>query len=110
MARFSIIDLDGGKSYALQPQNVDPQLFLRYATWTKLGNSLVYVYENDIYFRQVPTVVTADARLTSDGEPEGVFNGIPDWVYEGIVKMKTVSLFSVCNVSLRHQLTLQRRS
>lgn len=62
---------------------MEPQAYLRYATWNKQGNSLIYVFDNNIYFRQAPTVVNADAQLTTDGEPEGVFNGVPDWVYEG---------------------------
>lgn len=79
------------KVYPLQPQQLrtrglkDPQLFLNYATWTKDGNSLVYVHDNDIYFRRMPDVTSADIRLTNDGQKETIFNGIPDWVYEGIL-------------------------
>jgi len=36
-----------------------------------------------------------DVQLTMDGEPEGIFNGIPDWVYEGklILKKNYISTF-----------------
>ena len=82
-ALYSLIDLATFTSYKLQPTNIDPQVYLRYVTWNKQGNSLIYVYENNIYFRQIPTNVMDDVQLTMDGEPEGIFNGIPDWVYEG---------------------------
>ena len=88
LSRYSIIDLANNIVYPLQPQQLrtrgleDPQLYLRYATWNKEDNSLIYVYENDIYFRGVPNAST-DVRLTKDGERDTVFNGVPDWVYEG---------------------------
>ena len=74
--------------YPLQPQQlrtrglIDPQLFLRYATWNRHDSSIVYVHENDIYVRPTPDALS-DSRLTTDGEREAIFNGIPDWVYEG---------------------------
>jgi len=53
---------------------------LQYASWSPVGNSVVFVYENDIYHVSDPA---ADpVRLTTDGEPGVVFNGVPDWVYE----------------------------
>ena len=88
LARYSVIDLANSKVYPLQPQQlrrrglVDPQLFLRYATWNRQGNAIVYVYQNDIYVRPTPDAA-ADVRLTDDGQRETVFNGIPDWIYEG---------------------------
>ena len=88
LSRCSIIDLANNIVYPRQPQQLrtrgleDPQLYLRYATWNKEDNSLIYVYENDIYFRGVPNAST-DVRLTKDGERDTVFNGVPDWVYEG---------------------------
>lgn len=83
MARYSIIDLTKSIAHKLQPHASDSQLFLRYATWNKNGNSIIYVYENDIYYRQTPDSETNDVQLTNNGEREAVFNGVPDWVYEG---------------------------
>jgi len=79
-ARFSVYNLLTSTSYPLQPQPADPQSLLNYAAWAK-GNSLVYVYENDIYYRSAPDAAS-DARLTNNGDAETFFNGIPDWVYE----------------------------
>lgn len=81
-ARYSIIDLVNGNAiYPLQPQQANPQLMLRYARWNRVGKGLIYVYENDIYYRNLPDSVE-DIRLTTTGQSETIFNGIPDWVYE----------------------------
>ena len=46
------------------------------------GNSFAYVYRCNIYFR--PSVKSDKVfPITTDGRPGLVFNGIPDWVYEG---------------------------
>ena len=55
---------------------------LQVALWTGYGSSLVYVNENDIYFRPLADVAH-EIRLTNDGKGGVIFNGIPDWVYEG---------------------------
>lgn len=51
--------------------------------WSPIGSDLVYVHDNDIYhmiFNHGQTIVR---RLTESGKPGVVYNGIPDWVYEG---------------------------
>lgn len=83
MARYSIIDLERKIVYPLRPRPDEPQPQMRYATWNKKENNIIYVYANDIYFRQTPDSTVPDVRLTTDGEHEAVFNGVPDWVYEG---------------------------
>uniref|UniRef100_A0A8B9VYD7 Dipeptidyl peptidase 4 n=1 Tax=Anas zonorhyncha TaxID=75864 RepID=A0A8B9VYD7_9AVES len=39
-----------------------------------------YVWNNNIYIKASPTA--APVQITSDGEENKIFNGIPDWVYE----------------------------
>lgn len=82
IVRYSILKLDNGTTYPLQPGNANPQVFLNYAAW--MGNSLVYVYDNNVYLRRNPTTAGSDVKITQDGVPEVIYNGIPDWVYEGI--------------------------
>ena len=44
----------------------------------------VFVYKCNIYY--VPSVgenVTKFFQITNDGVPKKIFNGVPDWVYEG---------------------------
>lgn len=48
------------------------------------GNALVYVFENNIYYRESAESDGA-VRITNTSRTEFVFNGIPDWVYEGML-------------------------
>nr|CAH0105676.1 unnamed protein product [Daphnia galeata] len=82
LARYSIIDLEKEIVYPLKPLPNEAQPQMRYATWNKKENNIIYVYNNDIYFRQMPDSTMPDVRLTNDGEHEAIFNGVPDWVYE----------------------------
>lgn len=46
-------------------------------------NSIAYVDKNNIYYREKPEDETNDIRITSDGIQGKIYNGVPDWVYEG---------------------------
>lgn len=41
----------------------------------------VYVKDNDVYY--LSDVTAEPLRLTSTGVEGVIFNGVPDWVYEG---------------------------
>lgn len=41
----------------------------------------MYIYGNNIYY--MPDISSAPIQLTSSGVEGVIFNGIPDWVYEG---------------------------
>ena len=47
----------------------------------------VFVYENDVYFKNDPNEGTPVTRVTYSGSTDEnklvVYNGIPDWLYEG---------------------------
>lgn len=55
---------------------------LQYATWVGNTTALIIIVDNDIYLRQSPSD-EEDVRLTLTGEPFLVYNGIPDWLYQG---------------------------
>ncbi|XP_034176529.2 venom dipeptidyl peptidase 4 isoform X2 [Osmia lignaria lignaria] len=55
---------------------------LHLAKWSPVENALVYVRENDIYYKVFSDTGSIERRLTYTGIPGVVFNGIPDWVYE----------------------------
>lgn len=57
---------------------------LSYAAWSPVGHSLIFVYKNNIYIQSDPTALPR--QITHDGNAT-VFNGIPDWLYEGIYKL-----------------------
>jgi dipeptidyl-peptidase-4 len=48
-----------------------------------LGNALAYVLDNDIFYRPSSYGGTEEKRITFNGNPGVVYNGVPDWVYEG---------------------------
>ncbi|KYN10654.1 Venom dipeptidyl peptidase 4 [Trachymyrmex cornetzi] len=52
------------------------------ALWSSIGSDLVYVLDNDIYLITFDYKSNGVRRLTTSGEANTVFNGIPDWVYE----------------------------
>ncbi|XP_063918050.1 inactive dipeptidyl peptidase 10 isoform X1 [Zophobas morio] len=67
---------------------------LQYVSWLgNTNNSLLMVYNNDIYLRQSPTDET-DTRLTFSGRPEVIYNGIPDWLYQEDVLKNPKALWS----------------
>lgn len=55
---------------------------LQYAAWLGNTTSLVIVADNDIYLRQSPTE-EEDIRITNTGYENYIYNGVPDWLYQG---------------------------
>lgn len=55
---------------------------LQLATWAPQGNALVYVYQNNIYYRP-EAEAAVDYQITDTGNFGTIYNGVPDWVYEG---------------------------
>lgn len=55
---------------------------LQLATWAPHGNALIYVYQNNIYYRPQAEVAN-DYQITDTGVFGSIYNGVPDWVYEG---------------------------
>lgn len=55
---------------------------LQYASWVGITNTLAIILENDIYIRQSPSA-EEDHRLTFTGEENSLYNGVPDWLYQG---------------------------
>lgn len=47
-------------------------------------NAIAYVDRNNIFYRANPEDEKADVQLTFDGVNGQLYNGVPDWVYEGI--------------------------
>ncbi|KYQ52768.1 Venom dipeptidyl peptidase 4 [Trachymyrmex zeteki] len=55
---------------------------LQLATWAPRGNALIYVHQNNIYYRPDAEVAN-DYQITNTGVFGTIYNGVPDWVYEG---------------------------
>ncbi|NWY51800.1 DPP4 peptidase, partial [Chionis minor] len=53
---------------------------IQYISWSPVGHKLAYVWKNNIYIKTSPT--SQYVQITTNGEENKIFNGIPDWVYE----------------------------
>lgn len=74
-AQYQIIDINTGARHDLMASNQSVQLVV----WSTVGNALVYVYENNIYYK---SSATSEDVVTITSTSNFVTNGIPDWVYE----------------------------
>ncbi|KYN43954.1 Venom dipeptidyl peptidase 4 [Trachymyrmex septentrionalis] len=63
-------------------EEIENGTFISLALWSPIGSDLVYVFDNDIYHMTFNRSQNVVRRLTTSGEANIVFNGIPDWVYE----------------------------
>lgn len=73
--------------YDVKTQQILPILFnntkqpLQFAKFSPADNSLIFVQDNNIYYKKSPR--DGEIQLTRDGSlSDGIFNGVPDWVYE----------------------------
>uniref|UniRef100_A0A6Q2YME4 Dipeptidyl-peptidase 6b n=1 Tax=Esox lucius TaxID=8010 RepID=A0A6Q2YME4_ESOLU len=53
---------------------------LQYAGWGPKGQQLIFIFENNIYYRGA--VSNRTLRLVSTGKEGVIFNGLSDWLYE----------------------------
>lgn len=60
---------------------------LQSAKWLGNTTALILVVDNDIFVRQSPSD-EEDIRITSTGHPDLIYNGIPDWLYQGEVFLR----------------------
>lgn len=62
--------------------------YLQLVRLAPVGSALVYVLDNDIYYRASGAAETVEQRVTFSGVPGVFYNGVPDWVYEGDCLMR----------------------
>ncbi|XP_077283186.1 inactive dipeptidyl peptidase 10 [Arctopsyche grandis] len=82
LARYHVYEIATRNKFPLSPDEDDREApLLQYAEWSPDGNAIVFVHENDIYYK--PRVLKAlVCRITNTGTPGTVFNGVPDFLYE----------------------------
>ncbi|XP_067107442.1 A-type potassium channel modulatory protein DPP6 isoform X2 [Osmerus mordax] len=78
-AFYIICSLETPETWNLNPPEVR-NAQLQYAGWGPSGQQLVFVFENNIYYRS--TVESRSIRLVSSGKEGVIFNGLSDWLYE----------------------------
>ncbi|KAM9427680.1 A-type potassium channel modulatory protein DPP6-like isoform 2-T2 [Salvelinus alpinus] len=79
MAFYIICSLITPETWSLNPPEVRNAL-LQYAGWGPKGQQLIFIFENNIYYRA--TVESRTIRLVSTGKERVIFNGLSDWLYE----------------------------
>uniref|UniRef100_A0A8P4KCZ4 Dipeptidyl-peptidase 6b n=1 Tax=Dicentrarchus labrax TaxID=13489 RepID=A0A8P4KCZ4_DICLA len=67
------------QTWPLNPPEVHDAV-LQFAGWGPRGQQLIFIFENNIYYRS--TVDSRALRLVSTGKEGVVFNGLADWLYE----------------------------
>ncbi|KAF9409670.1 hypothetical protein HW555_011024, partial [Spodoptera exigua] len=82
LARYHVYDVINRNKIPVSPIEDDRSApLLQYAEWSPVGAALVFVHDNDIYYK--PKVFkTLVCRITNNGIPGVIFNGVPDFLYE----------------------------
>ncbi|KAM6953225.1 A-type potassium channel modulatory protein DPP6 [Aplochiton taeniatus] len=78
-AFYIICSLETPETWNLNPPEVR-NAQLQYAGWGPQGQQLIFIFENNIYYRS--TVESRSIRLVSSGKEGVIFNGLSDWLYE----------------------------
>uniref|UniRef100_H3D7X8 A-type potassium channel modulatory protein DPP6 n=1 Tax=Tetraodon nigroviridis TaxID=99883 RepID=H3D7X8_TETNG len=78
-AFYIICSLETPETWNLNPPEVR-NAQLQYAGWGPQGQQLIFIFENNIYYRS--TVESRSIRLVSTGKEGSIFNGLGDWLYE----------------------------
>ncbi|XP_005163346.1 dipeptidyl-peptidase 6 isoform X1 [Danio rerio] len=79
MAYYIICSLDSPERVELTPNEVQSTA-LQYAGWGPKGQQLIFIFENNIYYKA--QVNSPSIRLVSTGSLGVIFNGLADWLYE----------------------------
>lgn len=81
LARYTAVDIVTSNEVHITPTGVDPEeAFLQNFVWGPSGTSLAFVYLNNIYYKA--NLNAAPQQITTSGQLNVIYNGIPDWVYE----------------------------
>ncbi|KAJ3595358.1 hypothetical protein NHX12_004662, partial [Muraenolepis orangiensis] len=78
-ASYIVCSLVNPQTWSLSPPEVGLAA-LQYAGWGPQGQQLIFIFENNIYYRA--TVGGHTIRLVSTGQDGVIFNGLADWLYE----------------------------
>ncbi|XP_060571687.1 dipeptidyl peptidase 4-like isoform X1 [Ruditapes philippinarum] len=54
----------------------------QYVSWSPTVDGVVFVQDNDVYYRRNIYGEEGEFRVTTTGKPDEIFNGVPDWVFE----------------------------
>ncbi|KAK9869862.1 hypothetical protein WA026_003587 [Henosepilachna vigintioctopunctata] len=86
ISRYTIINLETQQRI---PLTIEGNADLLLVVWAPVGYGLAAVYKNNLYYKESP--LSQEIRITHD--PEFVYNGVADWVYEEEVLSSNVALW-----------------
>lgn len=72
---YAVYDMAAGETVPVHSSDS-----LRYAVFSPDGGKVAFVLRNNIYIKDLAT--GDEVRVTDDGKPNHIINGLPDWVYE----------------------------
>lgn len=75
LSHYIVINIENGMRI---PITVEDSPILLLAQWAPTGYGLILNYKNNLYYKKDPR--SPEIKITNDGE--GIYNGVPDWVYE----------------------------
>ncbi|MED6270278.1 hypothetical protein CHARACLAT_008667, partial [Characodon lateralis] len=81
-AFYIICSLETPETWNLNPPEVR-NAQLQFAGWGPQDQQLIFIFENNIYYRS--KVESRSIRLVSTGKEGVIFNGLSDWLYEGVL-------------------------
>ncbi len=61
--------------------NIGNGEFLNFCVWSPNGLDVAFVFKNNVYIHRASG---EESQLTYDGIDGVIYNGVPDWVYEGL--------------------------
>ncbi|CAK1551630.1 unnamed protein product [Leptosia nina] len=80
-AQYVVIDTRSGDEYRITPPDVsEANANLQNFKWAPSGTGFAFVYENNVYYQS--NMTNDPVQVTSSGQSNVIYNGIPDWVYE----------------------------
>ncbi|XP_075972694.1 venom dipeptidyl peptidase 4-like isoform X2 [Anticarsia gemmatalis] len=81
LARYAAVDIITGNESDILPIGVTPaEAYLQNFVWGPFGTSFAFVYRNNIYYQA--SLTTEARQITTTGQLNVIYHGIPDWVYE----------------------------
>ncbi|CAH0629038.1 unnamed protein product [Chrysodeixis includens] len=81
LARYAAVSIQTGNPVDILPPEIDAEeAFLQNLVWGPSGTALAFVYRNNIYYQESLSAVPRP--ITTSGQLNVIYHGIPDWVYE----------------------------
>ncbi|XP_039280705.1 venom dipeptidyl peptidase 4 isoform X2 [Nilaparvata lugens] len=84
----TVVEIKSGKQYTVAGGDL-----VQIARFVSKSNAVIYVMKNDIYYTESPYSPNTVVRLTFNGVPGIIFNGVCDWVYEDRIYEKTRAFY-----------------